>query len=231
MNTASVTEGWIASDGLRLRYVSWGRDDAPVVVMLHGLRSHAHTWADVADALTDRYRVVALDQRGRGSSDWDPRRDYHAAAYVRDLDALVRALGLRRFVLAGHSMGGANAFVYASRQPVRLAGLVIEDRLAARRRWHRGRAARRDTGATGASVAAGAEPARADAAAARRRLGFPVRGSRGRNGRGQCGHRAGRYPGRDALRARRSARGVQPRIARMARSSRRSGLARGSLSE
>ncbi len=127
MNTVSVKDGWIESDGLRLHYVSWGRDDAPAVVMLHGLRSYARTWEPVADALADRYRVVALDQRGRGLSDWDPRRDYYAAAYVRDLDALVRALDLRRFVLAGHSMGGANAFVYAASNPDRLAGLVIED--------------------------------------------------------------------------------------------------------
>jgi len=127
MNTASAKDGWIDNDGLRLHYVSWGRDDAPTVVMLHGLRSYAHTWAPVAAALVDRYRVVALDQRGRGLSDWDPRRDYYAAAYVRDLDALVRELGLRRFVLVGHSMGGANAFVYAASNPDRLAGLVIED--------------------------------------------------------------------------------------------------------
>ncbi|WP_321781857.1 alpha/beta hydrolase [Burkholderia pyrrocinia] len=127
MNTASVKDGWVDNDGLRLHYVSWGRDDAPAVVMLHGLRSYAHTWEPVADALVDRYRVVALDQRGRGWSDWDPQRDYHAAAYVRDLDALVRALGLQRFVLVGHSMGGANAFVYAAAKPERLAGLVIED--------------------------------------------------------------------------------------------------------
>ncbi|RQZ11032.1 alpha/beta hydrolase [Burkholderia sp. Bp9031] len=127
MNTASVKDGWVDSDGLRLHYVSWGRDDAPAVVMLHGLRSYAHTWAPVADALVDRYRVVALDQRGRGRSDWDPQRDYYAAAYVRDLDALVRALNLKRFVLVGHSMGGANAFVYAAAQPERLAGLAIED--------------------------------------------------------------------------------------------------------
>ncbi|MCA8304676.1 alpha/beta hydrolase [Burkholderia seminalis] len=127
MNTVSVKDGWVESDGLRLHYVSWGRDDAPAVVMLHGLRSYARTWEPVADALANRYRVVALDQRGRGLSDWDPRRDYYAAAYVRDLDALVRALDLRRFVLAGHSMGGANAFVYAASNPDRLAGLVIED--------------------------------------------------------------------------------------------------------
>ncbi|AOJ91395.1 hydrolase [Burkholderia sp. MSMB0856] len=127
MNTASVKDGWVENDGLRLHYVSWGRDDAPAVVMLHGLRSYAHTWASVADVLVDCYRVVALDQRGRGWSDWDPRRNYYAAAYVRDLDALVHALGLKRFVLAGHSMGGANAFVYAAAKPERLAGLVIED--------------------------------------------------------------------------------------------------------
>lgn len=127
MNTLPVQEGWIASDGLRLRHVSWGREDAPPVVMLHGLRSYAYTWEPVAAALADSYRVIALDQRGRGLSDWDPQRNYYAEAYVRDLEVLVDTLGLRRFVLVGHSMGGANAFVYAGKHPERLAGLVIED--------------------------------------------------------------------------------------------------------
>ncbi|MCX4163603.1 MULTISPECIES: alpha/beta fold hydrolase [Paraburkholderia] len=123
----SVQEGWVASEGLRLRYVSWGSVDAPPVVMLHGLRSYAYTWEPVAAALVDRYRVIALDQRGRGASDWDPRRDYYTDAYVRDLKVLIETLGLQRFVLLGHSMGGANAFVYAGDHPDRLAGLVIED--------------------------------------------------------------------------------------------------------
>ncbi|MEJ8799393.1 alpha/beta hydrolase [Trinickia caryophylli] len=127
MNTASAREGWIGSDGLRLRYLSWGAHDAPPVVMLHGLRSYAQTWAPAAEALVERYRVIALDQRGRGLSDWDPKRDYYAAAYLRDLETLVDALGLRKFVLVGHSMGGTNAFVYAGKHPARLAGLVIED--------------------------------------------------------------------------------------------------------
>lgn len=127
MPTASVHQEWIDSDGLRLRCLSWGAPDAPPVVMLHGLRSYAQTWAPVAEALVDRYRVIALDQRGRGLSDWDPKRDYYAGAYVRDLEALVDALGLQRFALVGHSMGGTNAFVYAGKHPARLAGLVIED--------------------------------------------------------------------------------------------------------
>ena len=123
----SVQEGWIRSEGLRLRYVSWGDADAPPVVMLHGLRSYAYTWEPVAAALVDRYRVIALDQRGRGLSDWDLQRNYYADAYVRDLKVLIEALGLHRFVLVGHSMGGANAFVYAGEHPDQLAGLVIED--------------------------------------------------------------------------------------------------------
>ncbi|AEA60171.1 alpha/beta fold hydrolase [Burkholderia gladioli] len=127
MKKVSVREGWIESDGLKLRFVEWGDPDAAPVVMLHGLRSYAHTWEPVAAALTDRYRVIALDQRGRGASDWDPARHYYASAYVRDLAVLVDTLALARFALVGHSMGGTNAFVYASEHPARLVGLAIED--------------------------------------------------------------------------------------------------------
>ncbi|HSW26824.1 MAG TPA: alpha/beta hydrolase [Burkholderiaceae bacterium] len=120
-------EGWIQSEGLRLRYVEWGAVDAPAIVALHGLRSFAYTWEPVALPLAERFRIIALDQRGRGQSDWDPQRCYYAEHYVRDLEALVDHLDLARFVLVGHSMGGANAFVYAGLHPDRLAGLVIED--------------------------------------------------------------------------------------------------------
>lgn len=120
-------EGWFSSDGLRLHYVEWGLPSAPAIVALHGLRSFAYTWEPVALPLAGRFRVVALDQRGRGLSDWDPQRRYHAADYVRDLEALLDHLALGRFVLLGHSMGGANAFIYAAKHAERVAGLVIED--------------------------------------------------------------------------------------------------------
>lgn len=125
--TTHAREGWITSDGLRLHYVEWGAPSAPAIVALHGLRSFACTWEPVALPLADRFRVVALDQRGRGLSDWDAQRRYYASEYVRDLEALVGHLGLKHFVILGHSMGGANAFVYASRHADQLAGLVIED--------------------------------------------------------------------------------------------------------
>jgi len=120
-------EGWIASDDVRLRYVEWGPPNAPAIVALHGLRSFAYTWEPVALPLSRQFRVIALDQRGRGLSDWDPLRRYVTSQYVADLEQLVEVLGLRRFVLLGHSMGGATALVYASHHHARLAGLVIED--------------------------------------------------------------------------------------------------------
>ena len=120
-------EGWIHSEGLRLRHVEWGDPQAPAIVALHGLRSFAHTWEPVAAPLAGQWRVIALDQRGRGESDWDPQRRYFTPHYLRDLEALVAALALQRFVLLGHSMGGTTAFVYASQQPQRLLGLVVED--------------------------------------------------------------------------------------------------------
>ena len=120
-------ETWVQSDGLKLRVIEWGPPAAIPIVMLHGLRSYGHTWEPVALPLLPAWRVIALDQRGRGQSDWDERRDYYAPAYVRDLTAVVDHLGLEKFVLLGHSMGGANGIIYASQRASRVSALVIED--------------------------------------------------------------------------------------------------------
>lgn len=114
-------------NGLALHHLEWGAPDAPPIVLLHGLRSYAATWEPIAQRLADRWRLIALDQRGRGDSDWDPAANYFTEAYVDDLAQWVDALGLDRFVLVGHSMGGTNAFVYTHRHPRRVAALVIED--------------------------------------------------------------------------------------------------------
>ncbi|TGD87552.1 alpha/beta hydrolase [Mycolicibacterium sp. CH28] len=114
-------------NGLRLRHLDWGAATSPPVLALHGLRSYAHTWDVLAEALAGSHRVIAPDFRGRGNSEWDPARDYFTNAYVCDIEALVDRLDLQTFAIIGHSMGGAVAYAYAARHPNRVSALVIED--------------------------------------------------------------------------------------------------------
>lgn len=126
-NAATGTDRFTTLNGLRAHYVEWGVPDAPPVVLLHGLRSYARTWEPVAAALAGRYRLIALDARGRGDSAWDPAGGYGTEAYVSDLEQFADSLALERFALVGHSMGGANAIVYAAQNPGRVPLLAVED--------------------------------------------------------------------------------------------------------
>ena len=114
-------------NGLRLMCRQWGRPGAAPIVLLHGLRGFSGTWRALAAALSDRYRLIAFDQRGRGESDWDPDYNYYTDSYLADLEGVVDSLELERFGLLGHSMGGTTSYVYADRHPERLSALVIED--------------------------------------------------------------------------------------------------------
>lgn len=115
------------ANGHRLHYLDWGREGQPVMLLAHGLRGHAHSWDDVAAAFCGDYHVLALDQRGRGDSDWAKDGDYTTAAYVADLAGFCEALNLDRFILVGHSMGGRNAMAFAGRHPEKVSRLVIVD--------------------------------------------------------------------------------------------------------
>jgi len=117
----------LAHSNLNFHVTDWGDVKAQPIVMLHGIRGYAETFQDVARALQPDYRVIAYDQRGRGRSDWDPLRSYYTDTYVDDLQAIVDQMGLKKFDLLGHSMGGINAIVYAARYPDRVRKLIIED--------------------------------------------------------------------------------------------------------
>jgi pimeloyl-ACP methyl ester carboxylesterase len=95
--------------------------------MLHGLRGHAHSWDDVSAALCGDFHVLALDQRGRGDTDWAPGGDYSTGSFVADLHAFSQALGLGKFILFGHSMGGRNSMAFGGQYPEMLEKLVIVD--------------------------------------------------------------------------------------------------------
>lgn len=114
-------------NGLGLHYVEWGRPDGPAVILLHGITGHARVWDTLAARLEDRYRVLALDQRGHGDSDAPEDADYRIATMAEDLEGFAKTLGLGRFDLLGHSMGGRVAIAYAAEHVARLRRLVIVD--------------------------------------------------------------------------------------------------------
>lgn len=122
---AGYEERTVEARGLRFHVLEWGDTTAPPMVLLHGLTGHAHTWDHMAPALARRFHVLAPDQRGHG--DTSHAESYATADFVADLDALVAAWGIDRFVLVGLSMGGHNAIAYASEHPERVDRLVIID--------------------------------------------------------------------------------------------------------
>jgi esterase len=107
-------------------YVSYGDRAGMPLVLLHGMPSDCSTWAQVApDLAAGGYRVITPDQRGHGSS---ARTGTYSLEDMReDVRQFADALGLDRFVLGGHSMGGTVATLFAERYAGRLAGLILVD--------------------------------------------------------------------------------------------------------
>lgn len=110
----------------RLR-VSDGGAGEPAVVLVHGLGNDLEAWREQLDHLRPYRRAVAYDQRGHGSSDRPRDGVYTVEALAEDLAAVADALGLKRFVLVGHSLSGAVLTAYAGAHPDRIAGLVYAD--------------------------------------------------------------------------------------------------------
>lgn len=98
--------GKIESAGLRLSYVEWGDPDAPPIVLCHGMWDHARGFSVLAPLLADHFRVIAIDARGHGDSDWADA--YCWPCDVVDIVNVLRWIG-RPVHLVGHSKGGGQA--------------------------------------------------------------------------------------------------------------------------
>lgn len=120
----------VDSQGLALHYLEWGEPVGEPIVLVHGFLDQAHSWQFFVDELVKRSRrplcLVAPDCRGHGNSGWVGAGGYyHFPDYVYDLDCVITAMGLTRFHLIGHSMGGTISFLYAGTFPERLSKLVL----------------------------------------------------------------------------------------------------------
>lgn len=121
----------IATPRLTFHVLFAGPPEGEPVVFVHGNVSSATFWEETMLALPPRFRSIAPDLRGYGESE---RRPVDATRGLRDfsddLQALVETLGLERFHLVGHSMGGGIAMQYAIDHPERILSLTLIDPLS-----------------------------------------------------------------------------------------------------
>ncbi|MGH6873285.1 MAG: alpha/beta fold hydrolase [Rhizomicrobium sp.] len=116
-----------ASISERAHFRARGAKNAPVLLLLHGSNASFLTWEPWSKALSDSYRVVAVDLPGHGLTGATPCHDYSQEGMVRFVHAFARKEGFRRFALAGNSMGGGVAARYAEEYPSDVSKLILVD--------------------------------------------------------------------------------------------------------
>lgn len=111
---------------MRLHAYEWGDVDAAAVVCLHGITGHGLRFRRLAEErLAERFRVVALDLRGHGWSEFEPPWDL--PTHLEDIEETVALLGIESAAWIGHSFGGRLVFELARRAPERVERAVLLD--------------------------------------------------------------------------------------------------------
>jgi pimeloyl-ACP methyl ester carboxylesterase len=116
-------------DGLTLyaRDYDLNRSDH-CILMMHGLSRNSADFADLADILAPNYRLIVVDQRGRGKSEYDSNTgNYNPGVYVQDMFALLDQLNIDKVTLIGTSMGGLMSMIMSAMQPGRINAVVMND--------------------------------------------------------------------------------------------------------
>ena len=97
------------------------------MVLLHGLQDCARLWDYFAEPVSSKYHVIAIDHRGHGDSPPATADTYKLADYVSEVRDIMEGLDLTNVVLAGHSAGSKNAWIYTAERPGRVSRLIITD--------------------------------------------------------------------------------------------------------
>ncbi|HET6914307.1 MAG TPA: alpha/beta fold hydrolase [Rhodanobacteraceae bacterium] len=122
LQTKSVQAG-----DTRWVYYEGGKADAPTLVLLHGYMGNRQAWLPMAPYLTPNFHLIIPDLPGWGASSRIANADYGYPAQAKRLHQFVQALHLGGIALAGHSMGGAIAGLYASEHPQDIGALILID--------------------------------------------------------------------------------------------------------
>ncbi len=135
MGTIPTLEGvesrMVQTDRLRMHVLAAGPEDGIPVVFIHGNGSSATFWEETMLTLPSGFRGIAPDLRGYGDTEPLPvDATLGLSDMVGDVHSLVRALGLGRFHIVGHSMGGGIAMKYAIAYPQELLSITLVDTMS-----------------------------------------------------------------------------------------------------
>lgn len=124
-----VDRYWNSPDGLKLHYRDYaGPHDRPPILCIPGLTRNARDFEPVAERFAGDWRVIAVDLRGRGLSEHDPKTaNYVPLVYVGDLLKLLDQLGIADAVFVGTSLGGIVTMIMALNDSDRMAGVLLND--------------------------------------------------------------------------------------------------------
>jgi len=116
-------------DGLKLHYRDYpGGSDEPPILCLPGLTRNAKDFAEFAERISPRFRVLALNFRGRGLSDYDPLpARYLPPTYAHDVIELLDQLEISQAIFVGTSLGGLVTMLMAVMAPQRIAASILND--------------------------------------------------------------------------------------------------------
>jgi pimeloyl-ACP methyl ester carboxylesterase len=125
---ASTTSQFLTlQPGLTVHVRDEGKRDGEPLVLIHGSNASLHTWEPWVARLGGQYRIISLDLPGHGLTGRHPGGVYDYPVFVETVAGVMDRLGIKRAAIAGNSMGGGTAWMFALAHPDRTAALILVD--------------------------------------------------------------------------------------------------------
>lgn len=102
--------------------------NAPTIVCIPGLTRNSRDFAEIAEHMAGQLRVLCVELRGRGKSNYDPTfENYNPGTYVKDIVALLDQLKIEQVILLGTSLGGIVSMLISTLSPERVQAVIMND--------------------------------------------------------------------------------------------------------
>lgn len=112
---------------LKIHYRDEGPEDAPTIVMIHGIADSLHVWDNTVNLLKNDFRIIRFDVPGFGLTGPVPEKEYTPQVWINYLDGLLAKLKVKKAHLMGNSLGGYIAWNFALARPAKVESLFLLD--------------------------------------------------------------------------------------------------------